>query len=184
MKIRKRLFGLALFVLIVPRTGMTITLDVNLKDGGQQKFDIAAVQKISYDMTAPVQMLVGLTDNTSASFEISAIKSITFGGKPAQADSPALSRINEQLASFSTRNFGAAASVRFSLTKPSQVTVTLHSINGALVRTVHQDQYAAGSHVVFWDGSGTGTSRIASGTYILKIAGIGKSQAFKFVTVK
>ncbi len=168
----------------MPQGARAITLDVNLNAGGQRKFEIAAVQKISYDTAAPVKMIVTLTDNTSAAFEISAIKSVTFGGKPAQADSPALKRINGQLARLSTRKSGAAASISFSLSKPSQVTVTLHSVSGALIRTVKKDNYAAGNHVIFWDATGRGAARMASGNYILKIAGIGQSQAFKFVTVK
>ena len=184
MKIR---FGMTLLILVVsllPQTSNAVTLDVNLKAGGQQKFDINLVRKITYDMTAPIKMTVALTDNTSPSFEISAIRSITFGGKPLQAESPAMKRLFSQVTRFSTRNHGAAASIQFSVDKPSQVVVTLHSLNGALIRTVTRDWFAPGTHVVFWDGMGSGMSRVASGNYVLKISGIGQSQAFKFVTVK
>jgi hypothetical protein len=184
MKLQKRIFFFPLILLIMPQSATAITLDVNLKDGGRQKFEISAVRKISYDMAAPIKMIVSQTDNTSASFEISAIKSVAFGGKPAQADSPAFKRIGEQLASFSTRKSGAAASIRFSLSKPSQVTVALHSVKGALIRIVSKDHYTAGSHVIFWENTGRGSARVASGNYILKISGIGQTQAFKFVTVK
>ena len=183
----KNRFGMTLLILVLsllPRTGNAVTLDVNLKAGGQQKFDINLIRKITYDMTAPIKMTVALTDNTTPSFEIGAIRSITFGGKPLQAGSPAMTRLFSQITRFSTRYRGAAASIQFSVDKPSKVVVTLHSLNGALIRTVSSDWFAPGTHVVFWDGTGRGNSRVASGNYVFKISGIGQSQAFKFVTVK
>jgi hypothetical protein len=173
-----------LLVSLLPLTAAPVTLDVNFKAGGQQKFEISLVRKISYDMTGPIKMVVALTDNTSPSFDISAIRSITFGGKPMQADAPEIMRLLSQVTRFSTRNRGAAASIQFMLDKPSLVVVSLYSINGALIRTVTRDRFAPGNHVVFWDGKGRGSSRVAAGNYVLAISGIGRSQAFKFVTVR
>ena len=185
MKNQPGLFAcMVLFLSLLPQAGNAVTLDVNLKAGGQQKFDISLVRKISYDMNAPIKMIVSLTDNTSPSFDISAIRSITFGGKPSQTDSPIMKQLLSQITRFSTRGRGAAASVQFTLDKPSLVVVSLYSINGALIRTVSNERFASGSHVVFWDGKGRGTSRVASGNYVLTFSGIGQSQAFKFVTVK
>jgi hypothetical protein len=180
----KTLLFLALFLLPLPETGSAITLDVNLKAGGQQKFDISLVRKITYDMNAPIKMTVALTDNTSPSFDISAIRSITFGGKPSKNDSPLVDRLASQLALLSTRRSGAAASLQFSINKPSQVEVRLYAMNGSLIRIISRGWFAAGSHVVFWDGTGRRGTRLGSGNYILTISGIGQSQAFKFVTVK
>jgi hypothetical protein len=182
---KNRLYIIIPFLLsLLPLTAAAVTLDVNLKTGGQQKFEISLVRKISYDMTGPIKMVVALTDNTSPSFDISAIRSITFGGKPLQADAHEINRLLSQVTRFSTRNRGAAASIQFLLDKPSLVVVSLYSVNGVLIRTVTRDRFAPGNHVVFWDGKGRGSSRVAAGNYVLAISGIGKSQAFKFVTVK
>jgi hypothetical protein len=64
MKIKKCMFFLTMLLWAMPGITTAITLDVNLKAGGQQKFEIASVLKISYDMGAPIKMIVSLTDNS------------------------------------------------------------------------------------------------------------------------
>ena len=170
--------------LFVPGIANTITLDVNLTSGTSQKFDITTIRKITYAMNAPVSMIITFNDATTNPFDISTIRSITFGGKPAKSDIPIIKRIKSQLALFSTHKNGAFASVQFSLDKPSNVVVTLHRLDGRMIRIVTNSRFSAGEHVVFWDGTNASGAKVAAGSYILKINGVGASQAFKFGTVR
>jgi hypothetical protein len=170
--------------LLMPGIANAITLDVNLTSGTSQKFDIATIRKITYAMNAPVSMIITFNDATTNSFDISTIRSITFGGKPAKSDFTMLKRLKSQLALFTTRKNGTVASVQFSLDKPSNVVVTLHRLDGRMIRMVTNYRFDAGDHVVFWDGTNASGAKVAAGSYILKINGVGASQAFKFVTVR
>jgi hypothetical protein len=185
IKCRKaEILFLSFVVFLPPLAAAGVTLDVNLKAGGVQKFDITTISKITYTATAPVSMVVNLSDATAKPFDISAIGSVTFGGKPAKSDAPRLSRLTAQLALVATRRNGASASIQFSLNKTSAVHVTLHDLSGRTIRVVADSRFAPGDHFVFWDGTNAAGAKVACGTYVLKITGIGASQAFKFVTVR
>jgi len=64
---------------------------------------------------------------------------------------------------------GGALDVRFALTTTGPVTITVHSITGALVRTLVNEALPAGQHVRRWDGADDRGDRAAPGVYFFKL---------------
>jgi hypothetical protein len=61
------------------------------------------------------------------------------------------------------------AEISFTLTQAGQVRIALYDLRGRLVRTIVDENRAAGDHTVSWDGTASGNGRVASGVYFLRI---------------
>jgi hypothetical protein len=76
--------------------------------------------------------------------------------------------------------FNPAATIRFTLSAPQQVTLSIHALNGQLVEVLFSGPRSAGSHSVRWDASGR-----ASGVYLCRLEGEEQvSQVRKMVLVR
>ena len=76
--------------------------------------------------------------------------------------------------------FNPAATIRFTLSAPLRITLSIHALNGQLVETLFSGPGSAGSHSVRWDASGR-----ASGVYLCRLeAEGGVSRVRKMVLVR
>ena len=76
--------------------------------------------------------------------------------------------------------FNPVATIRFTLSGPQQVTLSIHALNGQLAETLFTGPRSTGSHSVRWDASGQ-----ASGVYLCRLEGGGQvSQVRKMVLVR
>ena len=76
--------------------------------------------------------------------------------------------------------FNPAATIRFTLSAPQQVTLSIHALNGQLAETLFSGPGSAGSHTVRWDASGR-----ASGVYLCRLESeAGVSRVRKMVLVR
>ena len=76
--------------------------------------------------------------------------------------------------------FNPAATIRFNLSEPQQVTLSIHALNGQLAETLLSGPRSAGTHSVRWDASGR-----ASGVYLCRLeAEGGVSRVRKMLLVR
>ncbi len=76
--------------------------------------------------------------------------------------------------------FNPSATIRFTLSVPQQVTLSIHALNGQLAETLLTGPRGAGSHSVTWDAAGR-----ASGVYLCRLeAEGGVSRVRKMVLVR
>ena len=61
-------------------------------------------------------------------------------------------------------------SIRFSIARPSRVTITVHSLVGSAVATLPEQRLSAGSHSAEWDGRDDSGRLVPSGAYVVRIA--------------
>lgn len=80
--------------------------------------------------------------------------------------------------------FNPATTLRFELTKSGPVELTIHSLDGRLVRTVCAETLAAGRYERRWDGR-TGSGRpAASGVYLVRLKSSLGSDSQRIVLIK
>lgn len=66
--------------------------------------------------------------------------------------------------------FNPTTYIQFELAQPRQVQLIIYNIFGQKVKTiVNRENYAAGTHTVFWDGTSESGLRVPSGMYIYRI---------------
>ncbi len=76
--------------------------------------------------------------------------------------------------------FNPSATIRFTLSAPQQVTLSIHALNGQLAETLFSGPRGAGTHSVTWDAAGR-----ASGVYLCRLeAEVGVSRVRKMVLVR
>jgi subtilisin family serine protease len=66
--------------------------------------------------------------------------------------------------------FNPATDIKFSLPRDAGVVLNLYDVSGRLVRSLVNDNYAAGSHEVRWNGKDDTGHGVASGTYFARLA--------------
>jgi hypothetical protein len=165
---------------VAPATVMT----VNFTSGSPQIFDVAAVRKITYTMATPVMMNVVLTSNTTQSYDISTVKTIIFTNPKSGVKDRQAQMLKDQLLRFVSRKGAVPAAVRFSVAAAEQVKVAVYNVKGDLVRMVADEKFEPGDHMVLWNGTDNQNTRVAGGSYIMRVDRQGKSQAYKFVTIR
>ena len=74
------------------------------------------------------------------------------------------------------------ADISFTLTNAGHVRIALYDLHGRLVKTILDENRAAGDHTVSWDGSSERTGRVSSGVYFLRVAAQ-QGEAMQRVTV-
>jgi hypothetical protein len=65
--------------------------------------------------------------------------------------------------------FNPLTTISFSLPRESLVSLRVFDLRGRLVRTLLDEQRAAGVHTVIWDGRDQGGGRVASGPYVARL---------------
>lgn len=66
--------------------------------------------------------------------------------------------------------FNPSTNVKFALPLQSRVNVEIYNVLGQRVRTLVNDEFVAGYHVVEWNGKNDAGQQLSSGVYMLKIA--------------
>jgi len=66
--------------------------------------------------------------------------------------------------------FNGPTQFEFSLSRGSQVSITLLSIDGKEIRTLIDDYRSAGNYRVLWDGKDASGITVASGVYLIKMS--------------
>ena len=61
------------------------------------------------------------------------------------------------------------AVLRYTLAKPQGVRLTIHSVSGALVRTIWNCESQAGTHSSTWDGTNAAGHKVATGIYFARL---------------
>jgi hypothetical protein len=79
---------------------------------------------------------------------------------------------------------GEKTTIRYDVQGSGHLTIRLYTLNGALVTTLFDGDVAAGKGSVDWFGRNISGSRVASGVYIVHMAGPGVSKSQKIVVVK
>jgi hypothetical protein len=69
--------------------------------------------------------------------------------------------------------FNPTTSIKYALPVDSRVTMDLYNVLGQRVRTLTNDNLAAGYHVAEWDGTGNAGQQLASGVYFLQMSAKG-----------
>ncbi len=77
-----------------------------------------------------------------------------------------------------------SAKISFTITQAGRVRVSIYDLNGRLVRTIGDNQLAAGSYTMPWDGSTRTGGRAASGVYFVKVASGGASAVQRVTVLK
>lgn len=80
--------------------------------------------------------------------------------------------------------FNPSTSIKYNLTKQSDVQIHIYDINGRLVRELQDSNASAGDHIIIWDGKNNSGQYVSSGTYIYQLLADGVSEAKKMILLK
>ncbi len=69
--------------------------------------------------------------------------------------------------------FNPTTNIKYALPVDSKVTVNIYNVLGQRVRTLMNDDVAAGYHIAEWDGTGNGGQQLASGVYFMQMSAKG-----------
>jgi lysyl endopeptidase len=70
--------------------------------------------------------------------------------------------------------FNPLTKIEFELARPENISLAIYDLQGHLVRVLAQGNLPAGTHSVIWDGSTDSGDRAASGTYLYRLATVGR----------
>jgi hypothetical protein len=73
--------------------------------------------------------------------------------------------------------FNPTTNIRYALPVDSRITLEIFNVIGQRVRTLVNDNMAAGYHTMEWDGASDTGSRLASGVYFLRLSATGVNGA-------
>jgi hypothetical protein len=73
--------------------------------------------------------------------------------------------------------FNPTTNIRYALPVDSRITLEIFNVIGQRVRTLVNDNMAAGYHTMEWDGASDAGSRLASGVYFLRLSATGVNGA-------
>ncbi len=77
--------------------------------------------------------------------------------------------------------FNPVTTVSYTLGEPSHMALRIYDVNGRVVRTLVDDERAAGEHAVQWDGTTDGNIPAASGVYFVRLEPGGRKAFHKEV---
>ena len=80
--------------------------------------------------------------------------------------------------------FNPRTTVRFSLTRPSLVRLSVYSASGARVRVLADGPFGPGEHRVSWDGRDDRGREVGSAAYLVRLEAEGRSEARKVVLLR
>ena len=80
--------------------------------------------------------------------------------------------------------FNPSTNLRFSLGLADHVRLTIHDVAGRLVRTLVDEERAAGPHSVQWDGRGEAGRPVSAGIYFVRVASGKESDIQKIALIK
>ena len=65
--------------------------------------------------------------------------------------------------------FNASTTLRYTLSRPARVRMSVYDVLGRYVRTLMDEACPAGSHALMWDGTDEGGRTVASGVYLYRM---------------
>lgn len=80
--------------------------------------------------------------------------------------------------------FNPSTRISFRLPRDGRVTLRIYDMRGAVVRTLVDGAYAAGTHAVTWDGRADGGAGVASGVYLYELRAGGEVARNKLMLMK
>ena len=80
--------------------------------------------------------------------------------------------------------FNPRTTVAFEMPRDAHVTVTVHDLQGRLMRTLHTGDLSAGPHAISWNGDDDDGRPLASGVYLVRAAGAGLLNLTKVVLAR
>ena len=80
--------------------------------------------------------------------------------------------------------FNPSTEIRFSIPVNNKVELRIFNVLGQLVKTLVNDTYSPGEHIVRWDGTNDSGSKVTSGVYIYQLKSGNLLQNKKMVMVK
>jgi flagellar hook assembly protein FlgD len=158
-------------------------MNVNPVSGAATSFDITTIRKVTYTLQPAATMNVVLTSNSTQTFAVNAIRSITFAGVASQTQQEQLTRLKSDLISFTMRH-GVMPSISFTIDKPENVKIAIYTVTGRLVQSVAHSTFGAGDYTVFWNGLSARGQKVPAGSYLMTINRPTRTSAFKFVVIR
>jgi len=76
------------------------------------------------------------------------------------------------------------ASIRYALAEPSGVRLSIYAVDGRLIRTLVDEERAAGIHVERWDGKNAGGLEVSSGLYLVRLHAAGRDFTSKVIVAR
>lgn len=101
-----------------------------------------------------------------------------------EAATPAAPPARPTLAAAAPNPFNPTTAIRFTLPRAAHARVLVFSVSGALVRTLADGLYPAGTHVVRWDGRDDHGRELASGAYFYRLEADGTREARKLILLR
>lgn len=80
--------------------------------------------------------------------------------------------------------FNPSTTISYSLQTSSPVVIQVFGAKGELVRELKNEQQAAGTHSITWDGTNSSGKKVASGTYTLVVNAGSQSQTIQMILAK
>jgi len=77
--------------------------------------------------------------------------------------------------------FAPATRIGFDLARAGRVELGIYGVDGGLIRTLVDEERAAGSHEVNWDGRDAAGHKLAGGVYFCKLAAAGIAESRRMI---
>lgn len=103
------------------------------------------------------------------------------GVEVARAGAPAARPV---LHGASPNPFNPSTEIRFTLARPARARLFVFDVGGALVRSLADGPFGAGSHAVLWDGRDERGRDLASGAYFCRLEADGAREARKLILLR
>jgi hypothetical protein len=110
--------------------------------------------------------------------------SIVYMGNPLPQVTGAGPALKNSLAQNYPNPFNPQTSIAFTIKDRGAVTLKVYNVNGELVRTLANENRAAGSYTLTWDGHNDNGQSVSSGVYFYKLVTNNFSQTKKMVLLK
>jgi flagellar hook assembly protein FlgD len=132
-------------------------------------------------------MIVVLTNGAVKSYPVPSIQQLTFAGTATSVRE--LQLMQQALASFTLHHnypnpFNPSTTISYEIPRSGLVEISLHDIQGNLVRLLHSSVEPAGFHAKAWDGRNTGGIPVSSGTYFCRVLFDGNLLTTKLTLIK
>jgi len=107
-----------------------------------------------------------------------------FGDPTAAPDLPPAWAARVQIAGVAPNPFNPVTAITYRVSAPGPISLDIFALDGRRVRTLTAGNHAAGEYRLIWDGRGDDAGAVASGAYVLRLAGGGDIDRAKLLLLK
>ncbi|MDD5719484.1 MAG: endonuclease [Candidatus Krumholzibacteria bacterium] len=107
-----------------------------------------------------------------------------FGDPTAAPDLPPAWAARVQIAGVAPNPFNPVTAITYRVSAPGPISLDIFALDGRRVRTLAAGVHAAGEYRLIWDGRGDDAGAVASGAYVLRLAGGGDIDRAKLLLLK